>query len=174
MISTTVRYPGFGTIPLAKLDRKMIRRLRDQLLIADPDRFVMASWVGTGEEFVPESKCGTTACLAGWTVGIVDGVARLKDDTGIGARAAELIRVPNWTSALFFKMEWPLRYQHLALVAGEHEAAIAVLNALLAKELGICELSEADHLHGVRGHGKFVELTPGLYGMAKYEKGDCS
>lgn len=94
----------------AKTAYELLERVCAHIL-EEPKRYYQGSWVIRGKEVIreqfPEFKgqapaCGTTACRAGWIVGLNDGLNALGNSHGVPERANNILGMsPDDTAALF-------------------------------------------------------------------------
>lgn len=99
---------------------KLLRKVAKHIL-AEPKRFVMWTWMrekGAGAyDFtsdasdnrpVPFAKCGTAACIAGWTC-ILSGDSSPRD---FETRAADLLNINDTKAKRLFLLDmWPVKFR---------------------------------------------------------------
>lgn len=124
-----------------KLNVKLLRQVREAIL-KYPRQFNMDTWFcnrdSTGEE---ANRCGTAACIAGWTVALSD-KKNLKEASKDGSPAAEraerLLRL-DWIAGaeLFYQNDWPAQYDKAydkaKTAAGKAKVAAARIDAFIRK-----------------------------------------
>jgi hypothetical protein len=99
---------------------KLLRKVKKHIL-EEPKRFIMGDWVVRKEapghqvcdddgNYRPFAKCGTAACIAGWTM-LLSKVDPSTVDS-YSAAASELLGIGNtFHNPLFYTDDWPLEYE---------------------------------------------------------------
>lgn len=119
---------------------ELLRKIQKHIL-AEPERFAMSWWCGTGDPGKPllddsfgESnidaliapECGTVACIAGWAVLLSDGKDGIYSSRYIQERAWELLG-EKAERRLFHTCKWPgkfaNRYEKAKTRKGKAQAA---------------------------------------------------
>jgi hypothetical protein len=103
----------------AFMNVKLLRKVKKHIL-EEPKRFIMGDWV-VRKEYPDQqlfdddgkprtfAKCGTAACIAGWTM-LLSKVDPDKVDSYSGA-ASKLLGLKERFSPLFYTDQWPAKYE---------------------------------------------------------------
>jgi hypothetical protein len=114
------------------MNRENIQKVRDHIASLPPERFDVSRFFGLGSDELPEdaetakagqfvTNCGTTACVGGWTLAVLDPEHSI---FGAPVRAAELLGIDRSEARELF-------YGGIC-VSAEQRQAVAVLDHLLA------------------------------------------
>ncbi len=148
------------------MNEKLLVEVKEAIL-AHPEHFGMHGWMKrdsralnawewdelVSSEADPLVSCGTTACIAGWVVGLAGEKALDLNDgpvmfgRWVAERAEQLLGLTQSQTMLFFHDKWPAQFE----IAYE-EAATDVEAAQIAGELIDCFIENADNLREVGFH----------------------
>lgn len=94
----------------------------------EAERFDMDRWIAyisedgridDEDEVAPEDRCGTVACIAGWTCLIACDIPPFEN--AVMSKARDLLGLDYWGARrLFFYVDWPTHfYNQYRLIAGD-------------------------------------------------------
>lgn len=122
---------------MAKTNFEMIARVRDRIAEVGNEHCDMDSWAHGEVSGSGEPACGTTACVAGWTMAVALG--RWNGEWLEGQpEPAELLGIPDPTGddpSLFYKALWPAEYRHIAVAEGDAKGMLAILDDILDRKI---------------------------------------
>jgi hypothetical protein len=116
------------------MDRELLARVRDRIAEVgnehcDMGLFVDGCVTGSG---APE--CGTSACIAGWTLAVARGAfdQSWHWNESPALDAGRLLGLTdNELDSLFFVHEWPSHYLELRSAEGDAKGMLSLLDAIL-------------------------------------------
>lgn len=129
------------------MNRVLLAKVRDRIAEVGNEHCNMHEWAQGTVQAQGEPACGTTACIAGWTLAVHRGAYDGADLEGLQG-VEVLLDVPS--DELFFKSSWPSHYGRIADDEGDAKGMLAVCDALLDGALTFNdrgELVECDFLN---------------------------
>lgn len=116
------------------MNRELLARVRDRIAEVGNEHCAMSPWAEGTVKGDGEPNCGTTACIAGWTLAVIKGEWRMSDSYSDLTRdikgATWLLDLPSEVE-LFHRDLWPGHYQDLAKSEGDAKGMLSLLDAIL-------------------------------------------
>lgn len=130
-----------------QLNIEFMKKVRDRIKEVGPEHCDMGSFIDLNfdvkaleEPITIRSRgrvdCGTTACIAGWTLAVKNGSFSEDDidsDDAFMNEACKALGLPN--TNLFFTHAWPQKFQKSLRLRTEQEVMVEILDALISGEL---------------------------------------
>lgn len=111
------------------MNRELLAQVRDRIAAVGDDHCDMRFWAQGTVSSAGDPDCGTTACIAGYTIAMAYGVFTPSAEIWPEREARYLLDLPS--SDLFHASCWPDRFQDLREDEGDAKAMLAIVDAIL-------------------------------------------